>query len=295
MRYFFYLFLLLFILLLPAFGYAQMEFRVPPGVTMEFSPGVNPKVTTDEALTSQIVPTPNVIQDSSQGSALIPPPPVPGNLLALPWDICAKSAGQVRLCGQLFNLNKLRAARAFANDPGTAVFTMPEPFVPDRFFVSCAGNSVFPNLTIAAPDVSCRYQPCKDMTATICGRDFQVPGEVEMDKMTSLSWLQNPTDARDANTIFKAQCTIENGERVYAVDMKGMFCSQLPCPEGKIRLCDTDILVPEGTAAGAIIDMVMPEPFVPDPYVVQCLGSGGKAPTYQLVDHINVSCEQKNP
>jgi hypothetical protein len=98
--------------------------------------------------------------------------------------------------------------------------------------------------------------------------------------------------AKNPNLTFTAECVDSGNDTAsYRVaNMQGISCNAFPCQTSSVRLCDTSIPVPGGTPLGGVVHMSMPAPFAADPFTVQCIGTEGNPPVYQITDNKSVSC-----
>lgn len=211
-------------------------------------------------------------------------PPGFGTIPLAPYSLQQCAPGNVSICGQTVGL------------PNTAlgyslVQTVPSPYVHQPFTVQCTSTG-FQITDISS--VSCMPLRCPASEITLCGAPVAVPGGTAIGNSipvpVAVSVLADPSSYSDLS--FTAQCVDDgSGAAVYQIaDSSGISCNLFPCQNANIRLCDTDIPVNRGTPLGGILHLTMPPPFLPEPFTVQCVGSEGKAPVYQLTDVAAVSC-----
>ncbi len=173
--------------------------------------------------------------------------------------------------------------------------TVPPPYLSQAFTVQCLSNGISAGYVITdASAVSCALVPCMDQNVRICGRDITVPGGTSVGSSIKMnvpvSYLAAPSPF--VHPAFTVQCAYTGGnEPIYQLtDASGVSCNLFSCPSTQLKVCGASVPIEGGLALGERIDLNAPPPYVPDPFVVQCLGSEGKAPVYQITDSSALTC-----
>jgi hypothetical protein len=192
----------------------------------------------------------------------------------------------VSLCGQIMSTP--------AGPYGSiAILTLPAPFQPQSFTVQCAVyNGVLSYQIIDAAQVTCAPQTCPTSSVQLCGASVPVPAGSAIGERINVRVPETLVTDGGSSMSFTAQCVAGQGASpVYQVtDDTNISCTHFPCPAANVRLCGRTIMVPGGTPLGEIMQMVMPLPFAPDPFAVQCIGSNGNPASYQVMDDAAVTC-----
>jgi hypothetical protein len=177
----------------------------------------------------------------------------------------------------------------------TVALSVPAPYQHQPFAARCDNyNGYIGYQIVDNSNVTCSLQVCPASNVSLCGAQIPVPAGInegsKVDVQIPAKYLS--TAAFGVTPTFTAQCVEnETGAPVYQIsDSPQVDCNIFPCPDSKVRLCDTDIPITGSTPIGGVANLRMPSPFAPDPFTVECVGSGGNAPTYQLIDHSAVSC-----
>lgn len=195
--------------------------------------------------------------------------------------------GGISLCGITVSAPTLTIGAVTA-------ITQPLPYQHLSFTVQCLIQNGLPTYQIInAPNPACQLESCYPSTLSVCGTDVAIPQTTPLGKQTTVTIPVNELGPAKASNSFHitAQCVDDGSGTHYQVaNGTGFSCSQFPCADSQIQLCGSSIPVPGGAAMGTILHMNMPQPFAPDPFTVQCVGSQGNAPTYQIVDHDAVTC-----
>jgi hypothetical protein len=188
---------------------------------------------------------------------------------------------------------------------GVVTVTMPPPFAPgQKVILQCyefvlvgepAWVSPFKLLVTDTSSVTCALQKCEPSNVLLCQSSIPVPVETSINQATDVSvppsLLADPSNT--TNLSFTAQCADDDkGTPVYRVsDSSQVSCNLFPCQAATFDLCGLSVPVKGGAAMGTAFDLTMPPPFAPDPFTVQCVGSNGRRPAYQLTDHSAVTCQ----
>lgn len=176
----------------------------------------------------------------------------------------------------------------------TKTLKVPAPYKHQSFTVQCMNDGgLIQYRIIDQSAVTCEAQICPPSNVSLCGRDIALNGGTPVGNTISTpvpsSLLSNPAAGVP---YIKAQC-VDSGdvEPVYQItNASYISCTQFPCPDATVRLCNTQIPIPGGTPLGGVMQVYMPKPFVNDPFTVQCIGSNAQPPFYQITDHSLVSC-----
>lgn len=200
--------------------------------------------------------------------------------------------GSVTICG--------KSVPAPAGPIGAvANLTVPFPYVPQPFMAQCLAVGGVPAYRIVdATQVSCEVQTCAPSEVTICGARIGILSSVKVGQQIKVqvpsSSLGNAASAYAPE--IRARCAEgANGTATYRVENESeISCNQFPCQTANVRLCDTAIEIPGGSPSGSVLTLAMPPPYHPDRFVVQCLGTMGRQPVYQIIDHEGVTCARAN-
>lgn len=207
----------------------------------------------------------------------------------IPQPVCIENS--VVICNKFVSVSS-----GYLGD--TKTLKVPSPYKHQPFTVQCMN---FAGLTqyriIDQSAVTCEPQICPPSNVSLCGRDITLNGGTAVGDIITTpvptSLLSNPATGIP---YVKAQC-VDSGdvEPVYQItNASYISCTQFPCPDTTVRLCNTQIPVPGGTPLGGVMHVYMPKPFVNDPFTVQCIGSNAQPPFYQITDHSSVSCALGN-
>lgn len=178
-----------------------------------------------------------------------------------------------------------------------ANLTAPFPYLPQTFTAQCLAINGVPSYRIIdATQVTCELQSCAPSDVTICGAPVNVPASAKVGNALKVpippSMLANP--ATSYNMALRVRCGQgPNATATYRVENEAeISCNQFPCQTSNVRLCNAAIEVPGGSPLGSVLTLTMPPPFAPDQFAVQCLGTMGRQPVYQIIDHAYVSCNR---
>jgi hypothetical protein len=197
--------------------------------------------------------------------------------------------GTVSICG----LNVPVSSMPFGS---SVILTMPAPYLHQPFTVVCekSDNSLYYQISDSSA-VTCAPQVCPISKVELCGSAIQVPGGTfignTIDVPVPPSVLTDPSKGKGLS--FTVQCTDRgNNDIVYQItDASDVSCNLFPCRNTTVNLCGISVPVNGGKPMGAAINLTMPPPFKPDTFTVQCVGSEGTPPSYQLTDTSGVSCK----
>ncbi len=181
---------------------------------------------------------------------------------------------------------------------GQETLYVPSPYQHDSFSVLCTSVNGQPGFIILDnANVTCAPLICAAADVQICGVSIPVPGGTVMDKNIEVEvrpgLLADPVNS--GNPVFTAQCVDDgNGGSIYRVtDDSQVSCNLFPCAELDLELCGSSVHVQGGSKLGDVLNLNMPPPFAPEPFTIQCVGSNGTAPAYQITDHSAVTCRQQ--
>lgn len=143
-----------------------------------------------------------------------------------------------------------------------------------------------------APNGTVVQSTCNGGSLPVCGIPIPMPPTTSVGNTAEVH--VPPALLGDTSKIvsFTVSC-VDNGYGGGAyqlVNPTGISCGAFPCQASTVRICDTNIPVAGGTPQGGIVHMTMPAPFSPEAFTVQCVGSAGAAPVYQITDHSVVTC-----
>lgn len=206
------------------------------------------------------------------------PYPLPSN------GLCP--AGSINVCGKSLPVPSSQLGLNFT-------MRVPSPYQHQPFSVQCMGMDVrgtpiYQIVNNAA--ISCALETCQPASVSICGVEIPIAATTNVGEEISTPIPQLLFGDTSPKNI-KVQC-IDNGTSgtYQLADNLGFSCNAIPCGYAKLQLCNSALFVPAGATLGTVLNMTMPSPFTPDPFKVQCLGSNGNAPSYQITDHSDVSC-----
>jgi len=203
----------------------------------------------------------------------------------LPMSSCLGQA--VQLCGHTISLPPAAFGGTIAS------LTMPAPFMPDPYSAQCLSTPTGSQLAIDALNVTCKIMPCAETIIPLCGRKITIPGGITIGNSVDVAVpeaLLIPS-ALPHNLSFSARCALKNDQAEYQFpDASAISCNLFPCLESTVSLCGVEISLKGGAVLGDTETLKMPPPFVPDPFVVQCLGSQALQPSYQITDGTAVTC-----
>jgi len=136
---------------------------------------------------------------------------------------------------------------------------------------------------------------CTGGMATICGASIPLPDISPIGNSASVHIPQTVLGdayAANPNLSFVAECISDiNGAPTYrTIDIDKISCAPFPCQTSTVRLCEASIPVRGGTPLGQVIHIDMPASSGKGNFTVQCVGSGGNPPVYQITDHSGVTC-----
>ena len=202
-----------------------------------------------------------------------------------PLQQCAP--GAVYLCGQL-------VAVPFVMPVGETVdLALSAPYKNEAFTVVCADFASGPAYEIPNADAfRCEAPHCGDGTVELCGQSVAVPGDTaiggDVTVAVPIGNLVNGSQA--APPTFTARCDNPDAPAYHVTDASAVSCNAFPCAASVVSLCGAAIPVQGGAAMGQVLNLAMPAPYRPDPFSVECVGSSGAPPSYQLIEHDAVSC-----
>ncbi len=208
------------------------------------------------------------------------------------WPICPTST--VTACGHNIVV------------PGTAAGTsvelvLPSPFVHQHFWAHCVANNYPITATSTAAlmvdQPSCILQTCQNDTVTICQHAINVAGGVSVGATEEVAVPTDMLADSSNHPSFSVQCVEDAQDKTsYQIaDDSSVSCNAFPCPMAELQVCDTLITIKDRNPIGTVLNLKMPPPYNPDAFSVECLGSGGNSPTYQLLDISGVSCVKSAP
>jgi len=136
---------------------------------------------------------------------------------------------------------------------------------------------------------------CEGGSITVCSATIPIPGMTPVGGKATVhvpaSVLGGAYDA-NPNMLIDVQCVgdIYGAVTYQPLDLDRISCDHFPCQASSVRVCDVSVPVPGGTPLGGVVQMNMPTPYVKSSFTVQCVGSAGNPPVYQVTDHSAVTC-----
>ena len=179
---------------------------------------------------------------------------------------------------------------------GITSLTVPKPYLPQSFTAQCISiNGQSSYQIINAADNLCTLPTCAAGSINVCGTRIPIDTAIQLGKSIKVTIPRNVlADSNNWSDLsFDAVCA-DNGDAAPTYQMvaaSAVSCNLFPCQDGKLRLCESMITVPGGLKLGDVMHLSMPPPFQPEPFTVQCIGSQGNSPVYQITDHDHVTCE----
>jgi len=170
--------------------------------------------------------------------------------------------------------------------------TTPSPYMHDTFIVQCLSFGGILAVQIAdSHAVTCNLQRCSPSAVSICGISVPVSGGTVVGNKESKTVPAAMLADQTQNFSFDVHCVDNGNEPFYQVDNSSeVSCNAFPCRDTTVELCGVSIPVAGGMSLGAVKNIAMPQPFHGD-FAVECVGSGGNPPAYQIIEHDNVSCD----
>jgi len=171
-------------------------------------------------------------------------------------------------------------------------FNLPEKYVTRTATVQCVSDhgNAFYKLTNEAV-TSCALRTCPPSAVTVCNTSFPIKTKSHIGDVVKTAI---PTDlliasAASTKPSFLAECCLIDGVEQYHVsDTSGVSCNTFPCLPTTLNVCNATISLPIPAEMGAVFHTVTNGN---QPVTVQCIGSGGNRPTYQITDSSAVTCE----
>jgi hypothetical protein len=177
-----------------------------------------------------------------------------------------------------------------------AFLVVPSPYVHEHFTAECVmnGNTGTYQITDES-SVTCTKNVCAASAVEACGNSIAVPSGTAVGESIEVAVPSptNPAPTRGSPKI-KVECG-DNSPSLptyHVVDELGLQCSDFPCPAATLDVCHSPVVVPAGAAMGETKDMTMPAPFAPDHFTVQCHGTNGTGPVYEVTDSSKLSCKK---
>ncbi len=192
----------------------------------------------------------------------------------------------MRICGITFT--------AQPGPIGTLLtFHLPEKYVIRTATVQCIGDHGRAYYKLLNDDVtSCALRTCRPGAVTLCNTSCDIPveshiGDVVETKIPPEILIASAASSQPG---FSSECRLVNGiERYQVTGTSGVSCNAFPCQPATLTICGEAVAIPTASEMGAVLQAVTNNN---QPVTVQCIGSGGNRPTYQITDSSAVTCEE---
>ena len=214
--------------------------------------------------------------------------------LAILWPISVTAShNRDFFCGQAtFRICGLD----FIAPPGSAgnllSFDLPEKYAIRTATVQCVFDSGTGYYKLINEDVaSCVLRTCKPGAVTICNTSFDIKTEAHIGTIvkTEIPPSYLIASAAASPPSFSTECRLVKGVEQYEVtDASGVSCNIFPCQPATLNICGSTVTLASPAEMGAVIQAMTNDR---EPVTVQCLGSGGNRPVYQITDSSAVTCD----
>lgn len=199
-------------------------------------------------------------------------------------DYCGAVSMQV--CGITFNVP--------ASGIGTTQnFTLPEKYATRNVVFQCIDQGGRPFFRLMNENVnSCKLRSCAPSVADFCGGALPINVAANVGDTVKVTVPQEYLSTAKAASppVLTAQCSLINGVEQYQLtDAHRFSCSDLACAPTTLTINNCSVVLSSPADLGAVVHVATTDN---QPVTVQCLGSGGTRPTYQIVDHAVVACGQ---
>lgn len=194
----------------------------------------------------------------------------------------------VSICDQRFSIQSLPWGAT------TSVF-LPEFFVNQEVKMQCQKSNVvkgkFFFKAIGIRDKICELKVCKGGKVNICNAQIDLKDELTVFQSKKVSIPSQYFVESRKNYPHNAEvvCGFENKDVVLQVSkVDGISCNEFPCVPTAFEMCGTKINVPREAELGQTFSVKTERG---EPVTVQCAGSLGQRPAYQVIDRSNVQCQ----
>jgi hypothetical protein len=194
-------------------------------------------------------------------------------------------AGTMPICGIQFNMPQ--------SYPGlTTKLDLPARFANDSLSVQCIVDRTGANYQVIGDLKSlCALKPCKPAAVNVC--NALIPVEIESALGTEhkvtipASFLSG--SRKSVLSTFNVKCSIDSEIPHYEVtNTSGVSCNDFPCEPTVLRICNNSVRISSYAELGQVIQTQTDKQ---QPVTVQCLGSGGNRPVYQITDRSQAVCK----
>jgi hypothetical protein len=199
----------------------------------------------------------------------------PGSLA----DMCTPT--RLQICGVTINLPG-------APQGGLIPLTLPDRFMTNAVSVQCATVYGTTSFHVINPElINCAIRTCAPTNLTICENNVPITAAGTVGDVLQIP-LSPDLVVMDAPSppIVNARCALVNGEAHYVSDnADNISCNLFLCQPARLKICGSTAVINETARLGAV-GRVLTESG--QPVTVQCLGSGGHAPQFMVIEH---ACE----
>lgn len=174
-----------------------------------------------------------------------------------------------------------------------ATVILPSPLVHHPLRVDCLveparSGSPFFQIVDSLP---CEYQSCTQQTIEICHRPVPIFENLPLNARRTVEVPPNflsPT-AVNSKQSFTVSCLYQGGDRpLFEISDQGnVSCGDFLCPDTTLTFCQKSIFIPGGQSMGSTTDVKVDDLGVVE---VQCIGSNGAEPKYQIIDTSQANC-----
>ncbi len=136
---------------------------------------------------------------------------------------------------------------------------------------------------------------CSGGSVVVCGANIPIPDTSAVNTTTEVHIppeVLGDAYSANSNLSITVRCMADgNGGAIYrGVATERLSCMPFPCQTSNVRVCNTSVSIPGGTQLGGVLHMAMPAPFAKSAFTIECVGSEGNPPVYQITDMTSVSC-----
>ena len=193
-------------------------------------------------------------------------------------------AATLKVCGQNFTETSAPLGTVMT-------FNLPERFLNRTFAVQCVNNGGASFYQLTTPEVTaCVVRSCQPGSIDYCGLPFSVPTATPVGETTKV--VISPTDITKtlaaSSPSLSVECVMEQGQTLYrASQNNSLSCNAFLCQAKTFTFCGHVINLPSTAEMGAVLRTTSTDG---QAVTVQCLGSNGKAPQYQVTDRSALNC-----
>ena len=216
---------------------------------------------------------------------------------------CGAAHAQV-VGGDLAGSYKGSCAPQVMNICGVSLMATPSPIgsvltlnLPDRFvnrsvLVQCINKKEHNYYSIMGANQSiCALKTCKPAAATVCNVPIPVEQEMQIDEVRKITVPATFLAASRKGVLssFMVKCNLKDGQgTIETINSAGLSCNDFPCDPTVIKLCNQTVSMKDYGELGQVIKTASDQQ---KPVTVQCLGSVGNRPVYQITDSTQLGCE----